>query len=75
MSKRKTLDDFIIAESKKSTIREMTKIEVHCNTVIPKEIYSLPGTSSDPFPLTCGYNNGFCCYLTTSLSDQDKYQP
>nr|CAI5846329.1 unnamed protein product [Callosobruchus analis] len=53
MSKRKTLDDVIIAEPKKSTPRETTKIEAHATTVTPEEIYSLPGTSSNPFPLTC----------------------
>ncbi|VEN61943.1 unnamed protein product, partial [Callosobruchus maculatus] len=73
-SKRKTLDDFIVVEPKKSTLREMAKVEAHVTTVTPEKIYSLPGTSSDQFPLTYGYNNDLGCYLTTSLSDQDKYK-
>nr|CAI5834458.1 unnamed protein product [Callosobruchus analis] len=52
----------------------MTKIEAHVTTLTPKEIYSHPGTSSDPFPLTYVYNNDLGCYLTTSLGDQEKYK-
>nr|CAI5864117.1 unnamed protein product [Callosobruchus analis] len=52
----------------------MTNIEDHVTTVTPEEIYSLPWTSSDPFPMTCEYNNDLGCFLTTLLSDQDKYK-
>nr|CAI5825926.1 unnamed protein product [Callosobruchus analis] len=38
MSKRKTLDDFVIAEPEKSTPREITKIEAHVTTVTAEEI-------------------------------------
>nr|CAI5839717.1 unnamed protein product [Callosobruchus analis] len=48
-------------------------VEAHVTTVILEEIYSL-GASSDQFPLKYGYNNDSGCYLTTSLSDQDKYR-
>nr|CAI5862358.1 unnamed protein product [Callosobruchus analis] len=74
MSKRKTLDDFVIAEPKKSTPRGMTKIETHVTTVTPEEICNLSGTSGNPISLSCGYKNDLGCYLTTSLSDQDKYK-
>nr|CAI5818018.1 unnamed protein product [Callosobruchus analis] len=52
----------------------MTNVEGHVTTTTPEEIYSLLGTSSDQFPLTYGYNNDLGCYLTTSLSDQDRYK-
>ncbi|VEN46543.1 unnamed protein product, partial [Callosobruchus maculatus] len=74
MSKRKTLDDFIVVDPKKSILRKMAKVEAQVTTVTPEEIYSLPGTSSDQFPLTYGYNNDLGCYLTTSLSDPVKYK-
>nr|CAI5867259.1 unnamed protein product [Callosobruchus analis] len=73
MSKKKTLVDFIIVEPKKSTFREITKVEAHVITVTPDEVYSLLDTNSDQSPLTYGYNNDLGCFLTTSLSDQDKY--
>nr|CAI5861564.1 unnamed protein product [Callosobruchus analis] len=39
MGKRRTLDDFIIVGPKKSTPREMTKVEAHVTTVTLEEIY------------------------------------